>query len=73
MAEQRTVLEGAGLALGAVAHDVAGARAAGGDRLPLAPGGEAAATAPPQPGTRQPIAAELLLLDPRPIALEVLP
>jgi predicted phage baseplate assembly protein len=27
----------------------------------------------PQPGTRQPIAGELLLLDPRPIALEVLP
>jgi predicted phage baseplate assembly protein len=27
----------------------------------------------PQPGTRQPVAAELLVLDPRPLALEVLP
>jgi predicted phage baseplate assembly protein len=33
---------------------------------------EALEAAMPQPGTRQPVAAELLLLDPRPIALEVL-
>lgn len=35
--------------------------------------GDVLPAAMPQPGTRQPIAAELLLLDPRPIALEVLP
>jgi len=35
--------------------------------------GDVLPAAMPQPGTREPIAAELLLLDPRPIGLEVLP
>ena len=50
-AQQRPVLERAGLALGPVADDVAARAGLGGDSRPLAPRREATAAATPQTGT----------------------
>ena len=49
-AHQRPVLERAGLALGAVAHEVAAGTGLAGDAGPLAPGREPAAASASQPG-----------------------